>query len=425
MAQQGDSENFSHPFLLGLTGSLAGRKLAIEGKRVILGRDVTQCDIVLEQAVISKRHAAFETDEEGTVTVVDLSSKQTTFVNGAPVTSCKLKDGDRLGFGFSGVVAFTYCASEDTAAFTPVTVDAEVPTAPQKQSHPSSLSAGPREPRDATVDHAATEYATTNLTVLKQVVRIGRAPDNDVILDAPGVSRYHAVLTYNQDTQPLISDMKSTNGTFVNGNPLTEPRLVAPGDFVSLGGFVLRIAGSNIQSHNLGESRITAWHLTKEVGDKVILKDISLSIYPREFVGLMGTSGCGKSTLMDALNGLRPGTSGTVFVNDMDLYRNFDALRRSIGYVPQQDILHDVLTVERTLYFVAKIRLPKAASADNLRRIVDEVIETVALKGQRHTQFRQLSGGERKRLSLGFELITKPSFIFLDEPTSPLDPQAT
>ena len=56
----------------------------------------------------------------------------------------------------------------------------------------------------------------------------------------------------------------------------------------------------------------------------------------------MGPSGCGKSTLMDALNGLRPATSGTVFVNDLDLYHNFDALRRSIGYVPQRDILHDV-----------------------------------------------------------------------------------
>src|SRR6185369_2939837 len=145
----------------------------------------------------------------------------------------------------------------------------------------------------------------------------------------------------------------------------------------------------------------------------------------REFIGLMGSSGCGKSTLMDALNGLRPSTTGNVFVNDLDLYQNFNALRRSIGYVPQRDILHDVLTVERTLHYAAKLRLPKGTSGDLRRNIVGEVIDTVGLNEQRHTPFGQLSGGQQKRLSLAIELITKPSFIFLDEPTSPLDPETT
>ncbi|MBK6725449.1 MAG: ATP-binding cassette domain-containing protein [Acidobacteria bacterium] len=77
----------------------------------------------------------------------------------------------------------------------------------------------------------------------------------------------------------------------------------------------------------------------------------------------MGASGCGKSTLMDALNGMRPATSGQVFVNDLDLYQHFDLLRRSIGYVPQRDILHEALTVERTLYFAARMRLPAGTTA--------------------------------------------------------------
>jgi ABC-type multidrug transport system ATPase subunit len=150
-----------------------------------------------------------------------------------------------------------------------------------------------------------------------------------------------------------------------------------------------------------------------------------LAISPGEFVGLMGPSGCGKSTLMDALNGLRPSSSGSVYINDLDLYRNFDALRRSIGHVPQRDILHDALSVERTLYYSARLRLPEATPPDRIRQVVDEVIQTVGLQEFRTNQFRQLSGGQQKRLSLGIELITKPSFIFLDEPTSPLDPETT
>jgi ABC-type multidrug transport system ATPase subunit len=217
----------------------------------------------------------------------------------------------------------------------------------------------------------------------------------------------------------------STNGTFVNGVPLTEPRLLYPNDLVFIGGFLLHIEGRKITKHDLSASRITSTQITKDIGGKTILKDISLAIYPREFVGLMGPSGCGKSTLMDALNGLRPATSGNVLVNNLDLYRNFDALRRSIGYVPQKDILHEALTVERTLYYAAKIRLPEGTSSQEIQRVIDEVIETVGLSEQRHNPFKQLSGGQQKRLSLGIELITKPSFIFLDEPTSPLDPETT
>ena len=128
---------------------------------------------------------------------------------------------------------------------------------------------------------------------------------------------------------------------------------------------------------------------------------------------------------MDALNGMRPATSGQVFVNDLDLYQHFDLLRRSIGYVPQRDILYEALTVERTLYFAARLRLPAGTNAQQINEIINEVINTVGLDEQRHNAFRQLSGGQQKRLSLGIELITKPNFLFLDEPTSPLDPETT
>jgi ABC transport system ATP-binding/permease protein len=398
--------------LLGLVGTLAGRKIIIEGTRVVIGRDAAQCDIVLDQAVVSKCHASFETDGHGRVTVTNLSSKQGTFVNGEPVIQRELRDGDRVGFGLGGVIAFTYHAANHAI---------------KEQSFPAPLRATAIGFGDDIAESAAPKNATMILRAAKlPVLRVGRSPDNDIVLDAPSVSRYHALLTYGaDDAQPILTDVGSTNGTFVNGELLTEARLLTSQDLVFLGGFLLHVDGRNIKRHDLSASRITAQHITKQISDKIILKDISLAIYPREFVGLMGPSGCGKSTLMDALNGLRPATVGSVHVNDLDLYHNFDALRRSIGYVPQRDILHDALTVDRTLYYAAKLRLPEATSVEDMRHIIDEVIETVGLREQRHTTFRQLSGGQQKRLSLAFELITKPNFIFLDEPTSPLDPETT
>ena len=414
--------------LLGLTGSLAGRRIALEGRRIVIGRDATKCDITFEMAVVSRQHAALEFDAESNATITDLGSSHGTFVNGERVTGCKLKDGDSIGLGPQGVVAFTYRAAKHNSGISPegkeraVTSRESTAAALRRQVAASAqLATATRNPAQAGVAGSPARARARELPVL----RLGRAPDNEIVLEAPGVSRYHASLTYTSDGQPTLTDLGSTNGTFVNGEPVLQPRLLSTDDLIFLGGFLLRVNGRDVKWHDLRASRISALGITKRFGDKTVLKDVSLAISPREFVGLMGPSGCGKSTLMDALNGLHPATSGSVYINDLDLYRNFDAVRRSIGHVPQRDILHDALSVDRTLYYAAKLRLPEATSPDQLRHVVDEVIETVGLQEFRTNQFQQLSGGQQKRLSLGIELITKPSFIFLDEPTSPLDPETT
>lgn len=428
------------PYLEGLVGQLAGIQYFIEGNRVVVGRDASHCQIVIAQNVLSKVQAALEVDELQRVTLIDLSGKQTTFVNGQPIGRRDLRDGDRVGFGLGGVVAFTYHSALpglENRAVPPAAPSAVggrsvsrlvISTEPQAEpgvSYPVALSQrpgtvvttpSPSKPAGGTMVLHAAQIP---------VIRLGRAPDNDFVLDAPSVSRYHAVFSYTDGVQPVITDLGSTNGTFINGEPLAEPRRLGPQDLIFLGGFLLNVDGRTIKKHDLSASSVTARHITKEIGGKTILKNISMAINPREFVGLMGPSGCGKSTLMDALNGLRPATTGQVLINDLDLYGNFNALRRSIGYVPQRDVLHDALSVERTLYYAARLRLPEGTSANNMKAVVDEVINTVGLSEQANTPFRQLSGGQQKRLSLAFELITKPSFIFLDEPTSPLDPETT
>lgn len=418
-----------HPHLLGLVGQLAGTTIDLKQPRLVLGRDPSQCQIVLPQSVISKVQAALEIDGHARVTLVDLSSKQTTYVNDNPVTRQTLRDGDRIGFGLGGVVAFRYCAASPGVEYRDIPADEQargvmrmtIPTTP------SSLESKAGVPQPFPPAQAQKSAGGTTILRAAEIptVRLGRSPDNNFVLDAPSVSRYHAILSYANGDQPTITDLGSTNGTFVNGELLTEPRQITPQDLIFLGGFLLNVDGRTVKQHDLSASSITARQLNREIDGKTILKDVSLSISPREFVGLMGPSGCGKSTLMDALNGLRPAERGEVLVNDLNLYHNFNALRRSIGYVPQRDILHEALTVERTLYYAARLRLPGGTSAEATAGIVNEVIQTVGLSEHRNTPFRQLSGGQQKRLSLGFELITKPSFIFLDEPTSPLDPETT
>jgi ABC-type multidrug transport system ATPase subunit len=424
------------PYLEGLVGQLAGSRFLIEGDRALLGRDASQCQLVLTQNVISKVHAAFQVDSQQRVTLTDLSGKGSTFVNDQPITIRELHEGDRVGFGLGGVVAFVYHSALSGLDYR------SVPSAPADRSisrlvistaafaEPEKPSPRPHAQSDRTEilpESPRKAGAGTMILQAAQVpsIRLGRAPDNNFVLDAPGVSRYHAMLSYEDGSQPTITDLGSLNGTFVNGEQLTGPRKVSSQDLIFLGGFLLHIDGRTIKQHDLSASSVTARDLTKEINRKPILKDISLAIAPREFVGLMGPSGCGKSTLMDALNGLRPVSNGQVLINDLDLYRNFNAIRRSIGYVPQRDVLHEALTVQRTLHYAAKLRLPEGTPSASVETIVDEVIDTVGLREQINTAFRLLSGGQQKRLSLGFELITKPSFIFLDEPTSPLDPETT
>jgi ABC transport system ATP-binding/permease protein len=405
-------------YLLGEVEPFRGQKIHLNKPQFVVGRDERSCDMVLNQSFVSRRHAAFETDETGRTTLKDLGSKFGTFVNGTAVSEQVLVDGDRVGLGPDGAVSFRFSQT----ARKPVAEPEETMWARSQSPVSAEASAAGRPPVPASSEAPATKRYTVGA---KSVLRLGRAPDNDIILNGPGVSRHHATLTYRGGDQPILEDLGSTNGTYVNGNLLRSPRLLDPNDLVFLGGFLVRIDGRKVRQDDLSSSRIRAEGITQEVGDKTLLKDITLALLPGEFVGLMGPSGCGKSVLMNALNGLRPASGGFVYLNDLDLRQHFKAIQRSIGYVPQRDVLHEVLSVERTLLYAARLRLPEDTPRSEVRRVVEEVIQTVGLKDQRTNQFRQLSGGQQKRLSLGIELITKPSFLFLDEPTSPLDPATT
>ena len=168
--------------------------------------------------------------------------------------------------------------------------------------------------------------------------------------------------------------------------------------------------------------KLDGLRLTVRADGKEILHDVSLSVLPGEFVAVMGPSGCGKSTLLHALNGYRRASSGNVHLNGTDLHKSYDQFRSHIGYVPQDDIIHDCLTVQQVLNYSALLRLPQETEQSKIDAIIASVVDQLGLSHRRKVRVRRLSGGQRKRGTIGVELLTCPPLLFLDEPTSGLDP---
>ena len=251
---------------------------------------------------------------------------------------------------------------------------------------------------------------------------IGRIAENTVVLNHPQVSAHHAVLEKVDDGYRIL-DTNSTNHVYVNGERVTQ-QLLRTGDEIRIGPYRLAYNGSELRQYDeSGHIRIDALHL-KKVGNNqtILLNDISLVIPPRKFVALVGGSGAGKSTLMDALNGLRPAQEGTVFYNNVDYYHHLAAFNTQLGYVPQDDIVHRELTVERALYYAARLRLPSDFTQEQVQWRINEVLEDVEMTERRNLLVSKLSGGQRKRVSIALELLANPGVFFLDEPTSGLDP---
>ncbi|MCY1012773.1 ATP-binding cassette domain-containing protein [Nannocystis pusilla] len=237
------------------------------------------------------------------------------------------------------------------------------------------------------------------------------------------VSRRHATVRALPDGHE-VRDLGSANGTFVNGERVQISRKLGRGDIIQVGPFKLVYDGRSLDSYDhRGAIELKARRLVRRVGGgKVILDRVSLAILPREFVGVVGGSGAGKSTLLGALSGFSRASEGDVLVNGDDYYANFDAYRGQIGYVPQSDILHQTLTVDEALRFTAQLRLPEDTGDAEIAARVERVLADVDIEDRRTTRISELSGGQRKRVSIAAELLADPSLFFLDEPTSGLDP---
>ncbi len=158
-------------------------------------------------------------------------------------------------------------------------------------------------------------------------------------------------------------------------------------------------------------------------GGVQILSGVSLGVHRGEMGVLLGPSGSGKSTLLKTVGGLIAPDRGTVLLDGDDLYRQSAArVAASVGMVPQDDIIHTDLKLRPALEYAARLRFAAGTPEQAVREAVDRVLRDLELEQRANVRIRRLSGGQRKRASMGIELLAAPPVLLLDEPTSGLDP---
>lgn len=354
---------------------VGGLVLPIDATKV-LGRDPS-CDVPLADERVSWRHLQIELDDAALL-VTDLGSRNGTLINGRRIDSEPVRIDRETIVQLGGMRARL------------------------RQVIPTSPSRG-RFRRVPIRRH--------------RVITIGRAPENEVVLEEPNVSWHHAEL--RPGSPATLVDLGARNGVRLGSRPLQGAEPLPAGVSAGIGPFSLVIEGGElvVTDERFG-LRLSAQHVSVDVGNRLILHPTSLSVAPGEFIALIGASGSGKTTLLKCLAGVAQPTAGQVLVGPDPI----ELRQTEVGYVPQSDVVHGRLTVREALLYAAKLRLPSDTHREERNAAVDDVIAELRLMEHQGTLIGQLSGGQRKRVACGIELIGKPTMLLLDEPTSGLDP---
>jgi ABC transport system ATP-binding/permease protein len=419
--------------------------------QLVFGRDPARSNIAVHHPNVSSHHATFTLNP---LTVTDHNSTSGTWLNQQRIPPNQPRPMDARGFVALGPVAVPVDLVLHLAG-----LFGGPPAGPGAVPQPGTALApqhpGEHEPAPAGADRSSSPTPRPkHKTVVGQIRAvdakngggtrtIGRTPDNDIQIPHPQVSSRHAVLHVIAG-QLFIEDKGSANGTYVRGAriPANQRVPVQNGEKVLIGPMPLLLQSDGgeiavvVEDAAHWEGRplyeIEAWDLLMQVPDrdnpgelKTLLDHVSFKALPGDLIALMGPSGAGKTTLLLTLNGYLPPTAGQVRINGEDLYAIYDALRGSIGYVPQDDIVHPELTVFEAVRYSAKFRLPPDYSEDEIERRVNTTLGQLGLENVAHLQIgkpekKVLSGGQRKRVNIAMELVTDPVIMFLDEPTSGL-----
>ena len=156
------------------------------------------------------------------------------------------------------------------------------------------------------------------------------------------------------------------------------------------------------------------------MSSRTLLKDIHLKVKPGHMVLLLGGSGAGKTTFLNAITGYEK-ANAEIELGTENIYKNYEQLKHSIGFVPQQDLMRGSDTVYCTLSDAAALRIPKSVPTAERKQRIDEVLDIFGLGMLKSSLVDKLSGGQRKRLSIAMEYISDPKLFILDEPDSGLD----
>ncbi|MBI5242839.1 MAG: ABC transporter ATP-binding protein [Elusimicrobia bacterium] len=169
-------------------------------------------------------------------------------------------------------------------------------------------------------------------------------------------------------------------------------------------------------------SDLKAESLSYKSGGTMILSDVNLVFRQGELTAIIGPSGSGKSTLVKCLTTAHRPTRGTVCAEGGDIWKMRHRYRQILGYVPQDDIIHPQLTVQQAFFYASKLRLDTDVGEAAIRKRIDAIAGMLGLAEQSRRRIYKLSGGQRKRVNIGIELLADPSILILDEPASGLDP---
>jgi ABC-type multidrug transport system ATPase subunit len=375
------------------------------GREVIVGRDV-RADLRIAHPAISRAHVILRC-VDGHWIAFDNRSRNGIFVGAQRVPSAPVRDGKPIHLGNPDGPGLTFELGPPPD---------ERPTAQTKR--PAVL-------------RGASSGAGTNLRArwlgasAQRSLSIGRAEDNDIVVPDVLASRHHASLIATPSGMQ-IQDARSMNGTFVNGERIKSATL-RENDVVTIGNVDLVFAGGNLVRRSepaatTGGLEVRGVGVTLERSDVRLLDRASFNARPGTLTAVIGPSGAGKSTLLKVLVGVSQPTSGAVSFDGRDLHAEYASLRSRIGMVPQDDVVHRQLTVTQALNFAAELRMPPDTTKFDRQHVISQVLAELDMTAHADKRVDELSGGQRKRVSVAMELLTGPSLLVLDEPTTGLDP---
>lgn len=382
-----------------------GQRVQVDGPGPISIGRAASCTIQVNDVMVSARHGDLFV-ESGRWEYVDRGSTNGTFEQGRQVHRLPIISEVRLSLGGT---------DGPDLMVRPI-----APTAPPLARETSSSS--PIEYASTT-----TRFRRSNGPAVATSLTVGRAVDAQVRVDDILASRFHARLEFLLDGTARVVDLNSVNGTFVDGVAATPSLPVRPGQRVSVGNTTLVFDGRRLAPYrDQDEAVFSVEALTTVVptktGAKPLLLDVSFALPRGSLMAVLGPSGAGKSTLLGAITGTRPATSGTVRFNGRDLYQSFGEVRNRIGFVPQEDILHPLLTITTAMRHAARLRFPADTTQAERDARISTVLAQLNLSDHVDKQIVDLSGGQRKRVNVALELLSEPDLLILDEPTSGLDP---
>jgi ABC-type multidrug transport system ATPase subunit len=390
-----------------------GQRTFAPGQDVVVGRHV-RADVRLPHLGVSRAHMVLRY-LDGRWVAIDNESMNGVYVRGQRVRAVDIHPGQTINVGNANgpLLAFDL-----EAPVRPAPINLQRPAGPRAAENVSRTEIVKRPNAVSRVLRPGAPAAPLGATL------IGSQPDNDIIIHDVLVSGHHAFLTLTpQGVQ--ITDANSTNGTYVNGQRVKEA-ILHNGDVVTIGNSDMVFANGTLArrtepASETGGLKVNSVTLTVE-GNHTLLDRISFSAGPGKLTALIGPSGSGKSTLLKVIEGgVRP-TSGTVSFEQHDVHAAYAQMRTRIGMVPQDDVVHSQLTVNQALGYAAELRMSPDTSKQDRQRVIAQVLEELDMTKHADTRVDKLSGGQRKRASVALELLTGPSLLILDEPTTGLDP---